>query len=196
MAIGGNAKAAAEQMDAYYSLAPWEKFPEINEKFGKRLDLRGFIQPFDRGGCVLASVIAAQDGGALRPRRGKSPIAKLDNAAGGPWRVVGNVAAVDEASLSAAVACQRPLIEAWACELIRDFDTDSKVLKRGFGAPPIRLAWILKANPWDFSWPDGFINEVPASTPVDASVPCGFLGTQCRSVKGAQGGFSFAQIEL
>ena len=196
MAIGCNGRAAEEQADAYYALAPWEKFPEINERLGKRLDLRGFIQPFDRGGCVLASVIVSQDGGRLKPRRGKSPIAKLDNAAGGPWRVVGNIAARDEESLSIAVARQRDLIEVWACELIRDFDTDSKVLSRGFGAPPIKLAWILPAKPWDFSWPSGFINEVPPSTPSDESVDCGFLGTQCRSVKGNQGGFRFESIEL
>ena len=150
----------------------------------------------DRSACVLASVIAAQEGGALRPRRGKSPLAKLDNAPGGPWRVVGNIAAPDEASLSLAVAKQRELIEVWAVELVRDFDTDAKVLRRGFGAPPIKLAWILPKSALDFTWPDGAINEVPASTPVDDSLPCGFLGTQCRSVKGAQGGFRFEQIEL
>ena len=196
MAIGSDGRAASKQVDAYYALAPWEKFPEINEKFGKRLDLRGFIQPFDRGGCVLASVIAAQDGAPLSKRRGKSPLAKLDNAPGGPWRVVGNIAAPDEASLSTAIATQRPLIEAWAIELVRDFDTDSKVLRKGIGASPIKLAWILPKSAFDFTWPDGAINEVPQSEKADEGVPCGFLGTQCRSVKGAKGGFRFEQIEL
>lgn len=198
MKVGTGANAAAKQSDAYYEMAPWEAFPEINEKFGKRLDLRGaasLLRGDDRNACILASVIVAQEG-ALRPRRGKSPIAKLDNAPGGPWRVVGNIAAPDEESLSMAVQMQRDLIEAWAVELIRDFDTDAKVLRRGFGAPPMKLAWILPKSGLDFTWPDGAINEVPTNTPVDSSMACGFLGTQCRSVKGEKGGFSFKQITL
>jgi len=199
MRIRGDALSATRQAEAYYELAPWEKFPEINEKLGKRLDLRGaasLIRGDDRSACILAAVIAAQDGAKLRPRRGKSPIAKLDNAPGGPWRVVGNIAAPDEASLSIAIATQRELIETWAAEVIRDFATDDKVLRRGLGAPPIKLAWILPKSSLDFTWPSGAINEVPPSIPADESVRCGFLGTQCREVKGAKGGFRFVQVEL
>jgi hypothetical protein len=184
-------------MFAAFPRRPWEKNPQLIPN--QRLDLRPFVFAFtDKSGCALAAVVATQDG-RLKPRRGKSPIAKLDNAEGGPWRTVGVVAAEDEDSLSAAVEAQRGLIEAWACELIRDFKTDEKLLSRkaGRGAPPIRLAWVEKPKPWDFSWPSGFINEVPPKeTPAAPDGTCGFLGSQCRSVKGAKGGFSFVSVEL
>ena len=199
MRIGRNGAAAEQQAAAYYELAPWEKFPEVNEKYGKRLDLRGpasLLRGDDRSACILATVIAAQDGANLKRRRGKSPLAKLDNAQGGPWRVVGNIAAPDEASLFVAIANQRDLIEAWASEVVRDFASDQPMLRRGLGAPTIKLAWILPKSAWDFTWPSGAINEVPTSTRADESVRCGFLGTQCRSVKGAKGGFRFVPIEL
>jgi hypothetical protein len=184
-------------MFAAFPRRPWEKNPQLIPN--QRLDLRPCVFAFtDKSGCALAAVVATQEG-RLKPRRGKSPIAKLDNAEGGPWRTVGVVAAEDEDSLSAAVEAQRGLIEAWACELIRDFKTDEKLLSRkaGRGAPPIRLAWVEKPKPWDFSWPSGFINEVPPKeTPAAPDGTCGFLGSQCRSVKGAKGGFSFVSVEL
>ena len=143
----------------------------------------------------MATILAAQDG-KLTPRRGQSPLAKLDNARGGPWRVVGVVAAETEADLAPAVERQRKLIEAWACELIRDFQSDQPLLSRGFGSPPIKLAWIYRAKPWEFQWPNGFINEVPTGVSVPGDLRCGFLGSQCRSVKGAKGGFRFGEGEL
>ena len=97
---------------------------------------------------------------------------------------------------TAAVALQRDLIEAWACELIREFQTDRKVLTRGDRNAPMKLAWIFRKGPLQFSWPEGCINEVPADMRVDDSLRCGFLGSQCRSVKGEKGGFRFVPIDL
>ena len=194
MKVGTNAAAARAQERAYFELAPWEKKPELIKN--QRLDLRAFIQPFNRDRCVLATVVATQEG-RLKPRKGQSPIAKLDNADGGPWRTVGVIAAPDEESLSAAVELQRDLIEAWAVELIRDFKTDAKLLSRTrFGSPPIRLAWVTKAGPLQFDWPRGCINEVPINTRADKGLRCGFVGSQCRSVKGDKGGFRFEPVTL
>jgi hypothetical protein len=191
--IGSDAAAAEMQARSYFDMAPWEQNPKLIPN--QRLDLRAFIKPFDREGVSLATVVATQPG-KLKARQGQSPIAKLDKAPGGPWRTVGCVAAPDEASLSSAVANQRALIEAWACELIRDFQTDARLLTRGDATAPIALAWVYRKGPFQFDWPNGYINEVPPGTPCDSSVRCGFLGSQCRSVRGKKGGFSFQAIEL
>ena len=71
------------------------------QKTLRRLDLSGFVKPFNRGGVVLASVFARQEG--LPPSA-----AKRD-----PWRCIGIIAAED-AALPLAVARQRKLIEAWS----------------------------------------------------------------------------------
>ena len=60
----------------------------------------------------------------------------------------------------------------------------------GYGPPPNVFKWTIDKNY------EGDVTEVPLDTPVDESVRCGFLGTQCRSVKGSQGGFRFESIEL
>ena len=180
-AIGGSRRAAEEQKRALFEMAPWEE-----QKTLRRLDLSGFVQPFDRSGVVLAGVFANQEG-----LRG---VGRQE-----PWRCIGIVAAEDTASLPLAVARQRPLIEAWAYELVRDYSSGSRLMRRGPFAPPIRLAW---APPPDF-WKKAMMpssrgltfNEVPADTPV-TGVRCGFLGTQSREVKGARGGFRFVGVEL
>ena len=109
----------------------------------------------------------------------------------------------DESRLSAAIARQRALIEAWAYELVREYKTgrrseaslcpgfgeglatrrrpqrmpdgptsphpdahppSCRLLVRGEGAPPIKLAWAPKPNKWkkliDPTYA-GEMNEVP-----------------------------------
>ena len=181
-AIRATRQAAEQQKKALFELAPWEE-----QKTLRRLDLSGFVQPFDRGGVVLAGVFANQDGLAAIGRRE-------------PWRCIGIVAAEDEASLALAVSRQRPLIEAWAYELVRDIRTEKRLLRRGPFAPPIRLAWspppsfMLKVmDPKSRGL--AVFNEVPAATPV-TSVRCGFLGTQSRDVQRETGGTYFVNVEL
>ena len=175
---------------------PMRENEMLNKMFGGRpttLDLRAFIQPFDRGGVVLASVLATQDG--LKPQKAEKGMQK-------EWRVVGALAAVDEEALSFAVAKQRDLIETWAVEYLREFKTGDKLLRTGFGAPPIRLGWALppttlKNPPWK-GWPyPGELVEVPKDLSVsNGDLRCGFMGNQCYSQAGAKGGFRFVQVEL
>ena len=199
MKIGSNSAAAAEQQKAYFDMAPWEKMPDpmrenpiLNKTFGGRpttLDLRGFIKPFDRGGVVLASVLITQE---------DLPLQKAEKGMMKQWRVVGGVAAEDEERLTNAVAKQRDLIEAWAVAFIREFKSGDQLLDP---RRPIRVGWALppttfKNPPW-VGWPkEGEITEVARDAPVDESLPCGFMGNQCYSKKGAKGGFSFQQVTL
>ena len=93
------------------------------------------------------------------------------------------------------------MIEAWATELVTDFQTGRKLLRRGPLAPPIRLSWTLRPNPIKKAFNpyyQGELTEVPRNTPVpeDKGMRCGFVGSQNRSVRGEKGGFRFVRIDL
>jgi len=154
--------------------------PDPMRQFGRptTLDLRFTIQPFNRTGCALASVFAYQEG--LPPFKGSE------------WRRIGAVAAREESQLPIAVARQRELIETWACCLVTDFRTGKKLMTR---RKPIKLAWALPPRFGQISWPSGYLNEVPAKTPRDDSVRCGFFGDNCISVKSEGGGFRFEPVD-
>lgn len=182
-AIKGNQASARLQRDKYFEMAPWEKNPQIMERFGRptTLDLRWTVKPFDRGGVTLAAVLVTQDG--LPPLTGIEM---------GEWRRIGSVSAPTEDDIPAAIAIQRELIEAWAYERVRSYGTDERQLKRGLGAPPIRVAWALPPKPFQGDWPKGRLNEVsPRSAVADTSLRCGFAGDNTRSVKQPKGGFRF-----
>lgn len=201
-AIEPTRAGAAQQVDEYYAMAPWEKMPRFEwlAKLGRptTLDVRAFI-PGDRNSVVLPGIYVTQDGmpginaGAGRERF---------------WRPVGAIAAYDEASLDSAVARQRELIVAWAAQALVDLKTEQPLLKLGAGDPPVRIAWAYKTSfsQWamhrmtTFSAKDeayeGELNEVPPETPIDESVRCGFLGTPSRPVKTERGLLSFTKVEL
>ena len=115
MGLKPNQATADQQQRRYFELAPWEKMPDpmrenevLRKVFGGRpttLDLRGFIQPFDRGGVVLGSVLVTQEG--LKQQPAEKGMQKT-------WRVVGAIAVEgdDPEQLSVAVANQvRAVIE-------------------------------------------------------------------------------------
>lgn len=189
MAISGDRESAEKQYAEYFAIAPWEKNPQVMERFGRptTLDLRWTIKPFDRGGVKIVAVLATQDG--LEP---------LTGVKAGEWRRVGSVCVEgdDFSTVPLAVARQRALIEAWADESSRDYRTDAKVFKTGAGAPPIRIAWAIPPQAFQLSWPIGALNEVPPDVPVDDTIRCGFCGAQCRSVKQEKGGFRFVDNML
>ena len=185
MKIGATAREAQQQQDVLFALAPWEKMPKFD--LGGRpttLDTRAFIKPFDRGGVTLAPIFANQEGLNVSPRR----------------RIVGIVAVEgeDESKLSASVSRQRALIEAWACELIREYKTGRKLLAQGEGAPPIELAWASKPNRLrKIVEPayQGEMHEVPRDAPADESLRCGFVGSSCYSIA-TKTGFRFESVVL
>ena len=120
----GSGKAAADAQQAeYFEMLPWEVPTRIELMGGKiksSLDLRAFIQPFNRSGAVMTGVFVVQEG---VPR---SAYPQARNAAKVGWRPIGLVAALDKASIPMAIARQRGLIAAWANEYIRDYNTDAK----------------------------------------------------------------------
>lgn len=181
-AIKPRQRVAEQQREVFFELAPWEKNPTLIEN--QRLDLRPFVFAFtDKSVASIAAVFAFQEG--------VPPVGKRS-----PWRNVGLVAAKDEASLPQAVERQRDLIEAWACEFVRDFRTDGKLMTR---RKPIKLAYGFKPNGFRKAIEptyQGELVEVPKSTSLDESVPCGFLGTTSRSKKGEKGGFRFVEVRL
>lgn len=201
--IGNNKAAAEAQQEEYFAMLPWE-VPTRIELMGGRikssLDLRAFIQPFNRSGAVMTGVFVCQDG----LTRKAYPQSRTNGKDG--WRPIGLVAAIDEESLPLAIQRQRGLIIAWANEYIRDYSTDAKVFNLGSGAPPVRIAYGERPSPTDMRWImdrtwEGDITEVPLDTPVDASVRCGFFGSQSRSQMGRlpdgrQSGFRYVGIEL
>ena len=182
--IKADRQSAEQQMDAYWAMAPWEKNPQIMERFGRptTLDLRWTVKPFDRGGVVLAAVMATQDG-ISEPTKASPE---------GQWRRIGSVAAATEEEIPLAIAKQRALIEEWTYQCTREYLTDERTFRKGMGAPPIRIAWALPPKPFQMNWPTGCLNEVPKkSAAIPADLRAGFMGTQCRSVKGKKGGFRF-----
>ena len=194
-AYGSDRLAASADEERYFWLAPWEKMPDPMRRFGRptTLDLRGFIQPFNRSGAVIASVLATQEG-----------LPALTNQKIGKWRIVGAVAARDKESLPLAIARQRPLIEAWTKAFVCDlYQTDEHPQGRPLITDdlPIRIGWCLppdsfKNPPW-VGWPaPGEVQDVPEDTPIDAVVDCGFFGSQCRAVQQKKGGTRFVQVEI
>lgn len=200
---------------SYFELAPWEKPAAIEGargvvKFDSRfqrppvyLDPEAYLRTFDRSGAVVAAVFANQQG---LPVIGNY-VGDVDKAlARGDcvqWRLIGAVAAESEDMLPLAVARQRELIGAWAFELERDKKTDKRIFRRGFGAPPIRLAWAYPASTLKKMFIksyQGELNEVPPSTPV-MDVRCGFVGSQSRTLRSSlddpsRGGYRFVKVEL
>jgi len=165
---------ADAQREAYFSLLPWEKKPTFD--LGGRpttLDLRAFIQPFNRGSAVRAAVFARQTGAAAQ------------------WRIVGDVGALDEAAITTAVANQRDIINAWARAFYTDFETDERLLRLD---APIQLGWAIqsKAKGKQAEW----MHEVPLDTPMDETVRCGFRGSPSRPVKGGGVTPRLVKIEL
>eukprot|EP00322_Chrysochromulina_rotalis_P015428 CAMPEP_0115867586 /NCGR_PEP_ID=MMETSP0287-20121206/20842_1 /TAXON_ID=412157 /ORGANISM="Chrysochromulina rotalis, Strain UIO044" /LENGTH=223 /DNA_ID=CAMNT_0003322191 /DNA_START=11 /DNA_END=682 /DNA_ORIENTATION=+ len=156
---------ADAQREAYYKLLPWEKKPKFD--LGGRpttLDLRAFIQPFNRGSAVKAAVFARQEGGAALQ-----------------WRIVGDVGAINEAALTAAVAKQREIITTWAHAFYTDFETDEKLLRLD-AAPEVELGWAIQSKAK--GKPSEFMNLVPLDTPIEETVRCGFLGAPSRPIRG------------
>jgi len=193
-AIEATRAAAAAQRDEYYAMAPWEKQITFKLPGGRptTLDLRGFIQPFNRSGVKLAGLLVTQDGiPGITAGGGKQNYRY--------WRPVGAIAALDEASLPLAVARQRDLILAWSRELVRDLRTGEKLLRFGSGEPPVRIAWAYPPN--KFKWAvntsyQGDLNEVPPETPIDETVRCGFIGTPSRPTKTSRNLLAFTKVDL
>ena len=200
----GSGKAAAEAQQAeYFEMLPWEVPTRIELMGGKiksSLDLRAFIQPFNRSGAVMTGVFVVQEG---VPR---SAYPQARNAAKVGWRPIGLVAALDKASIPMAIARQRGLIAAWANEYIRDYNTDAKVFDLSEGAPPVRIAYGERPSPTSMSWMmdktwEGDLTEVPLELEDDGVTRCGFYGSQSRSkmgrlADGRQSGFRYVPIEL
>ena len=109
MAIGSDRAAAEAQLAEYFAMAPWEKTIELIPN--QRLDLRMFVQPFDRGGAIIAAVFVNQKGLPIIDGGGG---AGFGVKRGRLWRCVGTITARTEEDLSTAVANQRELIIAWA----------------------------------------------------------------------------------
>ena len=200
----GSGKAAADaQQSEYFEMLPWEVPTRIELMGGKiksSLDLRAFIQPFNRSGAVMTGVFVVQEG---VPR---SAYPQARNAAKVGWRPIGLVAALDKASIPMAIARQRGLIAAWANEYIRDYNTDAKVFDISEGAPPVRIAYGERPSPTSMSWMmdktwEGDLTEVPLELEDDGVTRCGFYGSQSRSkmgrlADGRQSGFRYVPIEL
>ena len=194
MAIGSDRAAAEAQLAEYFAMAPWEKNIELIPN--QRLDLRMFVQPFDRGGAIIAAVFVNQKGLPIIDGGGG---AGFGVKRGRLWRCVGTITARTEEDLSTAVANQRELIIAWAEQLVYEFKSGRKLLQTGPGSPPIEVAWSLKPNGFKKMINPSYQGElqiVPPETPKDDSVQCGFMGTNNRSVKGKKGGFRFVKVEL
>ena len=201
-AIGAGRRAAEEQKAEYFAMLPWEVPTKLELPGGIKssLDLRAFVQPFNRSCAVMSGVFVYQEG----VPRSAYPQARKNAKVG--WRAVGLVSALDEASLPLAIARQRGLIAAWANEYIRDYVTDAKVFDLGPDAPPIRIAFGERPNPMSLAYMmdksyEGDLTEVPLETPVRDDVRCGFFGSQSRSqmgrlANGAQSGFRYVGIEL
>jgi len=203
-AIKGTKANAQAQMDAYFEMAPWEKPVTIAGYRGaSATDLRA-LTSFDKSSAVVVPVFANQEGlpplGVWTGDMDKA-LARGDAQ---QWRVIGCITAEDEASLSAAVARQRDLIEAWAYELIRDKKTDVRIFKRGPLAPPIELAWAYPPAMLKKMFIKGYLgdlNVVPRDTPVVDDVRCGFVGSQSRTQRSnlddpSKGGYRYVPIEL
>ena len=203
MATIGSGKAAAEeQQKEYFEMLPWEVPTRIELPGGIKssLDLRAFIQPFNRSGAVMTGVFVVQEG----VPRGAYPQARKNAKVG--WRPIGLVAALDEASLPMACARQRGLIAAWANEYVRDYATDEKVFDLSPGAPPVRIAYGERPSPTSWGWIsdrtwEGDLTEVPLDLEDDGVSRCGFFGSQSRSQMGrlkdgSQSGFRYVGIEL
>jgi|TARA_B100000524_G_scaffold292267_1_gene167083 hypothetical protein len=189
-AIAANNRAAQQQKAEFYAMAPWEKKPTF--EIGGRpttLDLRAFIKPFDRDGVKIAAVFANQAG---------LPEIRTGGGRTRAWRCIGVISAPDDETLSAAVARQRKLITAWACELVADFNSGEKLLRTGAGAPPIELAWSLPPNGFKkMIQPSyqGELNLVPQSV-KGGQVRCGFIGTPSRSYRSERNLMAFTKVEL
>ena len=141
-AIAANQRAAEEQKAEYFAMLPWEVPTKLDLPFGLKsnLDLRAFVQPFNRSGAVMTGVWVAQEGiGNAYPQPRKN--AKVG------WRAVGLVSAPDEASLPTAVARQRELIIAWANEYIRaSMRTEPPVHSLSFSAAAVGVAALRHAD--------------------------------------------------
>ena len=202
-AIGANKAAEEAQKAEYFAMLPWEVPTRIELPFGMKssLDLRAFVQPFNRSDAVMSGVWVCQEGVS---REKVYPQPRKNGKDG--WRSIGLVSALDEASLPLAVARQRDLIIAWANEYVRAYKTDEKVFNFAPDAPPIRIAYGDRPSPTSWNWItditwEGDLTEVPLDTPIDESVRCGFFGSASRSQMGRtkdgrQAGFRFVAIEL
>ena len=161
--IEANEQCAQEQRDAYFALMPSQVLPTTS------LDLRAWA-PKDKD-KFEAQVVARQEGNVAN------------------WRNIGVVAAMDEASFSAAVAKQRPLIERWAYEVCNDFETNELLMR--LDGPPIELGWVIRPKKPSFfealagqKAEPAIATPVPADTGFDDGLECGFLGQLAREFRG------------
>ena len=155
---------AEAQRTAYFELMPSENLPKVS------LDLRAWLPRNDD--AEQAAVLARQQGTVSK------------------WRNVGYVAAQDVASLAAAVSKQRTLITAWAHQACDTYDPitgiNSLLLDMSACAPPIELAYTPRPKKSGLFQPKaadaGSVTPVPAQTPYDESLRCGFLGQTTRTI--------------
>jgi len=188
-------------------------------QFGRptTLDLRFTIQPFNRTGCALASVFAYQEG--LPPFKGSEwrrigavaarEESQLPIAVARQRELIETWACclvTDFRTVRAGLGILRPLAASPAlprlarahahsqrsCDRVRYVCQGKKLMTR---RKPIKLAWALPPRFGQISWPSGYLNEVPAKTPRDDSVRCGFFGDNCISVKSEGGGFRFEPVD-